>query len=920
MCEIHLTINGRAVTAQSGQTVLAAAQNAGIAIPTLCHHQDLTPTGACRLCVVEVEKMRGPATACTLPVADGMVVHTNTDQIVTLRKFVLSMLLSDHPNDCMRCEVNGDCELQRWVYEYDVAWPEHSGARHSRPIDSDPNPVVFVDMNKCILCGRCVRTCTEIQGCDVWNFSERGFDTLVVAGAHQTMLDAGCESCGNCVAYCPVGALFDKPAIGWGREAYQTKVRTTCNYCGVGCQFDFNVKNGKITRVTSVKDAPVNGLSLCVKGRYGWDFIQRDDRLTTPLIREGWQKADGKWMFTGKKMVTGEDPRADFREATWDEALDLLAGKLVEYRDTTGPNSVGYLTSAKCTNEENYLMQKIARAVGKTNNVDHCARLCHASTVAGLATSFGSGAMSNTIADSTAESQVIFVIGTNTTEQHPIIGTKIRKAVRERGAKIIVADPRRISLTRLPGCLHLRQRPGTDVALVNGLMREIIVNGWQDQPYIDERTEGFAEMKDLVMKYTLEETAKITGIPAEKIAEAARILGTYRPGAVFWAMGITQHTTGVLNVMSLANLQMLLGNMGVRGGGVNPLRGQNNVQGACDMGGLPNVYSGYQPVAANKEKFEQAWGVTGLSDKPGLTVVEMMNAAHEGSIKALYIMAENPMTSDPDLNHVKAALEDIEFLAVQDIFMTETAKFADVVLPGVTFAEKEGTFTNTERRIQRVRTAVESPGVARPDWEILCDVATRMGYPMSYNGPADVMDEVARVTPSFTGVHFWRLDRGEQLHWPVKADDHPGTPILHIGQFTRGKGLFKAIDHIEPREAPDAEYPFTMTTGRVLYHWHGGEQTRRSESLMALYPEALLEISLEDASRMGVVEGDMLKIASRRGEFLAKAQITDRVEEGLVFGTFHFPEGNANWATGAFLDPTAKIPEYKVTAVKVEKA
>ncbi len=914
MSEIHLTINGQPVVAQTGQTVLEAAQQAGIEIPTLCHHPDLKPTGACRMCLVEVEKMRGPATACTLPATDGMVVRTQTEEIINLRKFVLSMLLTDHPNDCMTCEVNGECELQRWVYEYDVQWPEHSGARHSHPIDSDPNPVVFVDMNKCILCGRCVRTCTEIQGCDVWNYSKRGFDTLIVPGANQTMLDADCESCGNCAAYCPVGALFDKPSIGWGRTAYQKKVRTTCNYCGVGCQFDFNVKNGKITRVTSTMEAPANGLSLCVKGRYGWDYIQRDDRLTTPLIREGWQQTDGKWAFTGKKMEAG------FREATWDEALGLLASKLVEYRDTTGPDSVGYLTSAKCTNEENYVMQKIARAIGKTNNVDHCARLCHASTVAGLATSFGSGAMSNTIKDSTEQSQVFFVIGSNTTEQHPVIGTKIRKAVRERGAKIIVADPRRISLTRLPGCLHIRQRPGTDVALINGLMREIIVNGWQDQPYIDERTEDYAEMKETVMKYTLEETARITGVPEAKIAEAARILGTTKPGAVFWAMGITQHTTGVLNVMSLANLQMLLGNMGVPGGGVNPLRGQNNVQGACDMGGLPNVYPGYQPVAANKEKFEKAWGVTGLSDKPGLTVVELTNGAHAGTIKALYILAENPMTSDPDLNHVREALEHIEFLAVQDIFMTETAKFADVVLPGSSFAEKEGTYTSTERRIQRVRKAINTPGNARMDLEILCEIGTRMGYPLNYAGPAEVMEEVSRVTPSFTGVHYWRLERGDQLHWPVKADDHPGTPILHIGQFTRGKGLFKAIDHIEPKEAPDAEYPFTMTTGRVIYHWHGGEQTRRSESLMALYPEALVEISQEDAHRLGVVVGDMIKVASRRGEFTAKAQITDRVEEGLIFGTFHFPEGNVNWATGAFLDPTAKIPEYKVTAVKIEKA
>ncbi|MBN2006858.1 MAG: formate dehydrogenase subunit alpha [Anaerolineae bacterium] len=907
MTEIHLTINGQPVTAQTGQTVLEAARQAGIEIPTLCHHPDLKPTGACRMCLVEVEKMRGPSTACTLPVADGMVVRTHTEEIINLRKFVLSMLLTDHPNECMTCEVDGRCELQRWVYEYDVKWPDHSGKRHNRPVDSDPNPVVFVDMNKCILCGRCVRACAEIQGCNVWNYSQRGFDTLIVAGANQPMLDAGCESCGNCVAYCPVGALFDKPSVGWGREAYQKKVRTTCNYCGVGCQFDLNVKNGKITRVTSTMDAPVNGLALCVKGRYGWDYVHRDDRLTTPLIRDE-SVTEGRW--------------PGFREASWDEALDLVAQKLTHYRDTFGPDSVGYLSSAKCTNEENYLVQKIARAIGKTNNVDHCARLCHASTVAGLAAALGSGAMTNSIEDSTTQSKVLFVIGSNTTEQHPVIGTKMRKAVRENGTKIIVADPRRISLTRLPGCLHLRQRPGTDVALVNGLMREILVHRWEDKEYIETRTEGFEDLKGTVMQYTLEKTEKITGVPAAKIAEAARILGENKPGAVFWSMGITQHTTGVLNVMSLANMQMILGNLGVAGGGVNPLRGQNNVQGACDLGALSNVYPGYQAVVNPdlKAKFEKAWGVEGLSDKVGLTVVEQVNAAHDGKVKALFILAENPMMSDPDLNHVREALETVDFLVVQEIFMTETGKFADVILPGLAFAEKEGTYTNTERRIQRIRKAVEGPGIARADWEILCDLATRMGYPMYYNSPADIMDELAKITPIYSGVHYWRLDAGESLCWPVKGDDHPGTPILHVGQFSRGKGLLKAIDHIEPKEAPDAEYPFTMTTGRVLYHWHGGEQTRRSESLMALYPEPLVEISAEDAHRLGVVAGDKVKVASRRGEFVAKAQVTDRVEEGLIFGTFHFPEGNVNWATGAFLDPTAKIPEYKVSAVRIEKA
>ncbi len=905
--KIHLTVDGRPVEVPAGSTVLEAAQAAGVVVPTLCHHPDLTPTGACRLCVVEVEGMRGITTSCTLPARDGMVVHTHTDKVVELRKFVLEMILSDHPNECMTCEANGSCELQNWVYEYDVKWPEHSGKRHHYPVDSDPSPVIFVDMNKCILCGRCVRACEEIQNRDIWTFARRGFDTMVVAGAGQTLLEAGCESCGNCVAYCPVGALFDKPSLGWGRDYMQKKVRTTCTYCGVGCQFDLNVnvKTGKITRVTSAPDAPVNGMALCVKGRYGWDFVHSDERLTVPLIRD--ETATG-----------GKYP--GFREATWDEALDLVAKKLTYYRDTFGPDSVGYLSSAKCTNEENYLMQKLARAVGKTNNVDHCARLCHASTVTGLASTLGSGAMTNTIKDATEEAKIYFVIGSNTTEQHPVIGIRMRKMIREKGTKLIVADPRRIELTQY-ATLHLQHRPGSDIALINGIMREIIVNGWEDADYIAERTEGYEAMREVVMKYTPELTEEITGVPAEQIKEAARLLAENRPGAVFWAMGITQHATGTLNVKSLANLQLLLGNIGVPGGGVNPLRGQNNVQGACDLGALVDVYPGYQKVFKPeiKAKFEQAWGVEGLSDKVGKTIVELMNGATDGSVKALYIMAEDPMTSDPDLNHVREALEAVEFLVVQDIFFTETAKFADVILPATAWAEKEGTFTNTERRIQRVRKAVEAPGQARPDWQILCEVATRMGYPMHYNSVAEVMDEIASVTPIYAGVHFDRLDRGEQLHWPVRGDDHPGTPILHVGTFARGKGLFTPIEHIPPHEAPDERYPFVLTTGRVLYHWHGGEITRRSKNLTALYPEPLVEINPTDAAKMEIAEGEKLRITSRRGSFIARAWITDRVAPGLVFGTFHFPEGNVNWATARALDPIAKIPEYKVSAVRIEK-
>jgi formate dehydrogenase alpha subunit len=537
--------------------------------------------------------------------------------------------------------------------------------------------------------------------------------------------------------------------------------------------------------------------------------------------------------------------------------------------------------------------------------------------VAGLVTTFGSGAMTNSIGDIAQDSKSYFVIGSNTTEQHPVIAIKLRQAVRWRGAKLIVADPRRIDLVDF-AVLHLRHRPGTDIALLNGLMHVLIEEGIYDKEFVETRTEGFEDLRETVAKYAPEKAAEITGVPAEDIVDAAHILAENRPGALLYAMGITQHIVGTNNVMSCANLQMLLGNMGVAGGGVNPLRGQNNVQGACDMGGLPNVYSGYQKVTdpAVQEKFQEAWGST--SDlNVGLTVTEMMNAAAEGEVRALYILGEDPMMSDPDINHVRECLEKTEFLVVQDIFNTETTPFADVILPGVTFAEKDGSFTNTERRVQRVRQAIPPLGDARPDWEIICDVATRMGYPMQYESPAEVMDELAAVTPIYGGMSFERIDK-VGLQWPCPSADHPGTIYLHKGKFSRGLGHFVAIDHLPPDELPDDEYPFVLTTGRVLYHWHGGEMTRRAAGLDAISPEARVEISPEDAQRLAISDGDQIEVTSRRGEVVARAWVTDRAQEGIVFIPFHFSEAAANLLTNPALDPIAKIPEYKVCAVKIE--
>ena len=915
---VNLTIDGKTIAAQDGQTILSAAREHGIHIPTLCYHRDLTPTGNCRICVVDIIGQRFLQAACVAAVWEGMEVKTHSARVVKSRRKTLEMMLANHPPDCLVCDGSGACELQDLAYDYQVRVPEWGSQGKRYPVDSDSNPFVRVDFNKCILCRRCVLACEEIQGRFVWGVAYRGFEERIIAGADTTMLEARCESCGQCVAYCPTGALSDRMSYGRGRAHQIRKVTTTCTYCGVGCQFDLNIKDERIIGVTSNPAAQVNGMALCVKGRYGYDFVHHPDRLFRPKVR--------KYLLDG---VSRPKERGAWVEVDWDTALRITADRLRTIRDEHGSDSIGVLTSAKCLNEDNYLMNKFARQVLGTNNIDHCARLCHSSTVAGLAISYGSGAMSNTMDDVTSDARAMLIIGSNTSEQHPVFGTKIRQAVRRRGLKLVVADPRRIDMVEF-AVLHLRHRSGTDIALLNGLMHIILENGWEDQEYIASRTEGFDDFKATIDNYPPQVAADITGVPVEQLYQAAEILATNKPMAVVWAMGITQHTVGVRNVMDLANLQMLLGNMGIPGGGVNPLRGQNNVQGACDMGGLPNVYPGYQPVNSEpaRQKFEAAWGAA-LSDKPGQTVTEMIPAAGEGSIKALYIMAEDPVMSDPDSNHIRHCLEACEFVVLQDIFPTETSPYADVLLPGASFAEKTGTFTNTERRVQMVRQAIQPLGDARPDFWIVAQVARRIlsgglrqvgsgaysGW--DYENTAQVMAEIAALTPSYAGVSHERLEHGEALYWPVKDANHPGTPILHVGQFTRGLGKFAPIEHVPPAECPDEEYPFVLNTGRVLYHWHGGEMTRRAKGLLEIYDRALVEINPEDADRMGINGKKRVRVTSRRGSIEAEAWVTDRVPPGMIFANFHFPEACANELTIAALDPVAKIPEYKVCAVKV---
>ncbi len=698
------------------------------------------------------------------------------------RKFVLELIISDHPLDCMTCEATGDCRLQDLAYEYAVRGNEYAGGmRHDYPID-DPNPFIQVDRNKCILCLRCVRACDYVNGVEAIGIVYRGFKARISFGMDSTMEDSPCEFCGSCVEVCPTAALWPKMSLGKGRSWQLKKVETTCSYCGVGCQLNLHVRDNHIVRVTGA-NGPANHGFLCVKGRFGYDYVNHPDRLSKPLVRryllEGGSKSQIAEGGNGGSGNSHElrNTHHDFVETDWDTALNLVARKLADVKQQHGGDAIATLASARCTNEENFLLMKLARQVMQTHNIDHCARFWHSSTVTGLVTSFGSGAMTNPFEDIAKNAHCLFIIGSNTTEQHPVFGMQLRQAVKQRGVPLIVADPRRIPISQY-AMIHLRHQPGTDTALLNGLMHVLIAEDLYDHEFVANRTEGFEDLRAKMAEYTPERVAAICGVPADDIRRAARIMAANRPGALMYAMGITQHTSGHGNVVSCANLQMLLGNMGVPGGGVNPLRGQSNVQGACDVGGLPNYYSGYQNVAleASHKKFEAAWGMLPPVDKPGLTLVEMMNAAERRQVKAMYIVGENPALSDPDSNHVRHCLQSLDFLVVQDLFLTETAQLADVVLPGASFAEKDGTFTNSERRVQYVRRALNPLGESRSDWEIIADLGQRMtaaiwpDLPESiaeaphgawdYLNPAEIMDEIADLTPSYGGIRHHRLEGG----------------------------------------------------------------------------------------------------------------------------------------------------------------
>jgi formate dehydrogenase alpha subunit len=887
---IRLTIDGHELEAKKGATVLDAAIDGGIYIPTLCYDPDLKPYGGCRLCVVEIEGMRGLASSCTTPATDGMVVHTETPKVEKSRRTTMELIIANHHGDCLLCAKNPQCELLQ-VARYLGMKQEHIERlrKGTQLLPVDNSHFAFTrDLNKCILCAKCVRACHEIACIDAIDLAFRGYSARVATFGDKPIAQSICVSCGECVARCPTGALLPKY-----EEVPSKEVKTICTYCGVGCSLYLGVRGDRIVSVRGAPEGPVNKGSLCVKGRWGYGFIKHPDRLTTPLVRR-----NGR-----------------LEETSWEEAISVVAEKFSEIKRKYGSDSLGAFSSSRCTNEENYLVQKLARAAFGTNNVDNCARICHAPSVTGLMACFGSGAATNSF-DQIEDADVLFIIGSNTTEAHPIVGLKVIKAARK-GAKLIMADPRRIELVELAS-IWLNLRPGTNIALLNGMMHVILQEGLEDKDFIMRRTEGFEELQRVVEKYPPKLVSGITGVPEREIIEAALLYGKSKKAMILYSLGITEHTTGTTNVMSLGNLAMLTGNVGRRSTGVMPLRGQNNVQGACDMGALPNQYVGYQPVGEpdKRSKFENAWKVK-LPPTPGLTSTLMLESMRKGGIRGLYILGEDPAQTEPDTNQVRASLQSLDFLVVQELFPTETTNYAHVVLPAASFAECDGTFTNGERRIQQVRKAIPAL-CGHENWQTICLIAQKMGYPMSYNHPSEIMDEIASLAPMFAGVSFERLGT-KGLQWPCPSKDHPGTETLHTETFSRGRGKFNAVEHKSPAEQPDSDYPLLLTTGRRREHYNCGSMTRRSKGFMEVWPEERIEISPIDAEELGIADGEEVLVSSRRGQLKVKVRVTDKSPRGVAFMSFHYQDALTNLLTNAALDPLAKTPEYKVCAIRMEK-
>jgi formate dehydrogenase major subunit len=900
---VTLDIDGVEVTVPDGTSVMAAAVDAGIRVPKLCATDSLEAFGSCRLCLVEIEGRKGYPASCTTAVAPGMKVRTQTPKLADLRRGVMELYISDHPLDCLTCSANGNCELQdmagvvglrevRYGYE---------GENHLKAQKDNSNPYFSFDPSKCIVCSRCVRACEEVQGTFALTIDGRGFASIVAPSENQPFMESECVSCGACVQACPTATLMEKSVIEKGQAEHS--VVTTCAYCGVGCSFVAEMKGAEVVRMLPNKDGKANRGHSCVKGRFAFGYATHPDRIAKPMIRS---------------QIT--DP---WREVSWDEAINHAASEFKRIQAKYGRDSVGGITSSRCTNEETYLVQKLVRAAFGNNNVDTCARVCHSPTGYGLKTTLGESAGTQDF-DSVMKADVMMVIGANPTDGHPVFASRMKRRLRE-GAKLIIADPRTIDMVRTPhieASYHLQLRPGTNVALINSLAHVVVMEGLVKEDFVAARCDmkEFAKWRAFIAesRNSPEEMEKVTGVPAQQVRGAARLYATGGNAAIYYGLGVTEHSQGSTMVIGIANLAMATGNIGHEGVGVNPLRGQNNVQGSCDMGSFPHELPGYRHVSDDKVRtqFEELWGVK-LDNEPGLRIPNMFDASIDGSFKGLYIQGEDIAQSDPDTQHVTHALESLECVVVQDIFLNETAKFAHVFLPGSSFLEKNGTFTNAERRISRVRK-VMPPLAGKEDWEVTVALSNALGYPMHYKHPSAIMDEIAQLTPTFTGVSYDKIDELESIQWPCNDKAPEGTPVMHVDEFVRGKGKFVVTEYVPTEERTTGKYPLILTTGRILSQYNVGAQTRRTPN-NAWHSEDRLEIHPHDAEQRGIKEGDWAGITSRAGETVLRATLTERVQPGVVYTTFHFPESGANVITTDNSDWATNCPEYKVTAVQVSR-